>query len=116
MSSKRAKSDNERRQFWQMAIETWQDSGISIRAFCKSEGFSEGTFHYWRKKLSCNHSQQNEHPGPSQSPFIEIAVPKSNHAALELVLCSGNMLRISSAADGKTLSNAISVLCKAGLC
>ena len=116
MSSKRAKSENERRQFWQMVVETWQDSGMSISAFCKAEGFSEGTFHYWRKKLPYDHSQQNEHAGSTQSPFIEIAVPKSNHAALELVLCSGNTLRISSAADGKTLSNTISVLCKAGLC
>ena len=30
MSSKQAQSNKERRQFWQMVIETWQDSGMSL--------------------------------------------------------------------------------------
>ena len=110
MSSKQTKSNIERRQFWRMVIETWQDSGISISKFCKAEGLSEGTFYNWRKKLSDPRSQRNEPAEPSPSAFIEIAMPKSNHAALELVLCSGNTLRISSTADNKTLSNVISVL------
>jgi transposase-like protein len=116
MSTEQAKSNKERRQFWQMVIETWQDSGMSVSKFCKAEGLSEGTFYNWRKKLSGAHSQRNESAGPSPSAFIEIAMPKSNHAALELVLCSGNTLRISSIADNKTLSNVISVLRQAGLC
>jgi len=116
MNIKQAKSNKERRQFWRMVIETWQDSGMSISKFCKAEGLSEGTFYNWRKKLSGARSQRNEPAEPSPSAFIEIAMPKSNHAALELVLSSGNTLRISSAADNKTLSNVISVLRQAGLC
>ena len=116
MSKKRAKLNNERWQFWQMVIETCHDSGMSVSKFCKAEGMSEGAFCYWRKKLSGAHSQRNASADPSPSAFIEIAMPKSNHAALELVLCSGNTLRISSAADDKTLSNVISVLRQAGLC
>jgi len=30
MSSKQTKSNDQRRQFWQMVIETWQDSGMPI--------------------------------------------------------------------------------------
>ena len=116
MSTKQAKSNNERRQFWQMVIETWQDSGMPVSKFCKAEGLSEGTFYNWRKKLSGAHSQRNEPADPSPSAFIEIAMPKSDHTALELVLCSGNTLRISSTADNKILSNVISVLRQAGLC
>ena len=116
MSTRQAKSNNERRQFWQMVIETWQESGMSVSKFCKAEGLSEGTFYNWRKKLSGAHSQRNKPAAPGPSAFVEIAMPKSNHAALELVLCSGNTLRISSAADNKTLSNVISVLRQAGLC
>jgi len=116
MSTRQAKSNNERRQFWQMVIETWQDSGMSVSKFCKAEGLSEGTFYNWRKKLSGDQSQRNAHADPSPPAFIEIAMPKSNHATLELVLCSGNTLRISSTADNKTLTSVISVLRQAGLC
>ncbi len=116
MSSKQAKSNKERRQFWQMVIETWRDSGMPVSKFCKTEGLSEGTFYNWRKKLSGRHLQRNKHADPSPSAFIEVAMPKSNHAPLELVLSSGHTLRISSTADNKTLSNVISVLRQAGLC
>ena len=116
MSSKQTKSNEERRQFWQMVIETWQDSGMSISKFCKAEGLSEGTFYNWRKRLSGRHAQRKEPADPRPSAFIEIAMPRSDHAALELVLCSGNTLRISSGADNKTLSDVISVLRQEGLC
>ena len=116
MSTKQARSNNERRQFWQMAIETWQDSGMSISKFCKAEGLSEGTFYSWRKKLNGGHSQPDKPTARSPSAFIEVAMPKSNHEVLELLLSSGNTLRISSTADEKTLSNVISVLHREGLC
>ena len=116
MSSKQAQSNKERRQFWQMVIEIWQDSGMSVSKFCKAEGLSEGAFYSWRKRLSGRHSQRREQSSSSPPAFIEVSMPKSNHAALELLLSSGNTLRISSEADNKTLSNVISVLCQAGLC
>ena len=43
-------------------------------------------------------------------------MPKSGHAPLELVFCSGHTLRIRSSADNKTLSNVLSVLRQAGFC
>ncbi len=116
MSTKQAKSNNERRQFWQMAIETWQDSGMSISKFCRAEGLSEGTFYNWRKKLNGGHSQPDKQTARSPSAFIRVAIPKSNHALLELVLSSGNTLRIGSVADNKTLSAVLSVLHREGLC
>ena len=116
MSMKQAKSSKERRQFWQMVIETWQDSGMSISKFCKAEGLSEGTFYNWRNRLSGRGSQRNKQADLSPSAFIEVAMPKSDHAPLELLLSSGHTLRIGSTADNKTLSNVISVLRQAGLC
>jgi len=44
MSREQTKSNNEKRQFWQMAIKTWRNSGMSVSKFCKAEGLSEGTF------------------------------------------------------------------------
>jgi len=116
MSKEQIKSNNEKRQFWQLAIETWQDSGISVSKFCKAEGLVEGTFYNWRKKLTDGQSQTNKRTAKRPSEFIRVAIPKSNHALLELELSSGNTLRISSGADNKTLSNVLSVLHREGLC
>ena len=82
MSTEQAKSNNERRQFWQMVIETWQDSGMSVSKFCKAEGLSEGTFYNWRKRLSGRHSQPSKQTDSGSSAFIEVTMPKSDHASL----------------------------------
>ena len=122
MSSKQTKANKERRQFWQMAIETWQASGLSVSKFCKAEGLSEGAFYSWRKRLCGHQAEPNKQTHPSPSAFIEVAMPKpalsngNDHAALELVFSSGHTLRIRSAADNKTLNNVLSVLRQVGLC
>ncbi|MGB2865422.1 MAG: transposase [Sedimentisphaerales bacterium] len=82
MSTRQAKSNNERRQFWQMVIETWQDSGMSVSKFCKTEGLSEGTFYNWRKRLSSRRAQRNKQTDSSSSVFIEVAMPKSDSRSL----------------------------------
>ena len=116
MSKEQKKSNNEKRQFWQMVIEAWQNSGMSISKFCKAEGLAEGTFYNWRKKLTDKQSQTNKQAVKNPSAFIKVAMPRSNHALLELELSSGNTLRISSGADNKTLSSVLSVLREVGLC
>ena len=116
MSREQIKSSNEKRQFWQMAIETWQNSGMSVSKFCKAEGLTEGTFYNWRKKLTDKQSQTNKQAVKSPSAFIRVAMPKDNPAALELVLTSGNILRIISTADSTTLVNVLSALREASLC
>ena len=116
MSRQQIKSNNEKRQFWQMVIETWQSSGLSVSKFCKAEGLSEGSFYNWRKKLTVANSKHSKQKGPGSSAFIEVSLPKNNPVALELVLSSGNSLRISSGADNKTLSDVLSVLHREGLC
>lgn len=45
MSKRQINSNSERRQFWQIVIETWQNSGMSVARFCKAEGLSEGAFY-----------------------------------------------------------------------
>ena len=124
MSSKKLKSKEERRQFWEMAIETWKNSGLSISKFCEAEGLSEGTFYGWRRRLSNDQSQESKQSKLKPAPFIEVSMPKpalslsngNDHAAIELLLSSGHTLRIRSSADSKTLSNVISALRQAGLC
>jgi len=105
----------EQQQFWQMAIETWQASELSVRQFCCQEGLSEPSFYSWRKKLAKADKAEYDKQEVS-GPFIRVSMPGEKQASLELVLSSGNILRIGCGADGQTLSNVISVLKGADLC
>jgi len=116
MSREQAKSNNEKRQFWQMVIELWQSSGMSISKFCKAEGLAEGTFYNWRNKLTDGQSKTNKQTVKNPSAFIKVAMSRNNCDLLELELSSGNTLRIRSGTDNKTLSDVLSVLHRQGLC
>jgi hypothetical protein len=107
--------DGDQEQFWQMAIETWQASGMSVRQFCKQEGLATSAFYVWRKKL-VGDSVQDDKDKPGPSAFIEVAMPRSNPTAVELLLTSGNTLRIPAGVDTATLSMILSVVRSAGLC
>jgi len=72
--SKTAKSDTDQQQFWQMAIETWRSSGLSIRNFCKQEGLSKPAFYTWRKRLT--KPQKADPEGGPPKPFIQVSLPK----------------------------------------
>jgi len=113
---KEHKTDNEQQQFWQMVIDTWLSSGLSVRQFCKQEGLSEPSFYSWRKKLAKCHKPKDGKVKELSSDFIKVSLPQSHSTGLELVLSSGNTLRIGSSADSKTLARTISVLREAGLC
>ena len=114
--SKINESGGDQEQFWQMAIETWRASGLSVRQFCTKEGLSEPSFYSWRKKLAGDDSERDNQHKPEPSAFIEVAMPKNNSAAIELLLTSGNTLRIPAGVDDKTLTTVISVLHQTNLC
>jgi hypothetical protein len=115
--SKDSNTETDQRQFWQMAIEAWQASGLSVRQFCRQEGLSEPSFYGWRKQLT--HPAVPE-PDPGThcppSPFIQVSLPSLSGHGLELLLSSGHTLRIPSGVDKPTLTAVFSALGEAGLC
>jgi transposase len=107
-------SDMDLHQFWRMAVETWQSSGLSVRQFCRQEGLSEPSFYAWRKKLSAvEHAAI--HP-PAASSFIEVSLPPAKSGGLEVVLASGILLRVSSDTSRQVIGDVLAVLQQAGLC
>ena len=115
MSKAQSKSKDEQHQFWQMVLETFTASGLSVRQFCKQEGLTEASFYFWRKRLTQQLQVGKEEICRPES-FIQVSLPKDTRSGLELILTSGNTLRIGEAADSKTLSDVLSVLREAGLC
>jgi hypothetical protein len=37
--------------FWREMLAQWQDSGLSIRGFCRQQGLAVSTFGLWRKRV-----------------------------------------------------------------
>jgi len=105
--------DGDQEQFWRMAIETWQASGMSVRQFCKQEGLPEPAFYSWRKRLTGGDTESEDQ---DTSPFIEVAMPRGNPASVELLLTSGNTLRIPAGVDSATLNTILSAVHAVGLC
>ena len=116
MSNQNETSNYKKRQFWQSTIKTWQNSGMTVREFCKTKALKESTFYSWRDKLTDTHLKANKQIPKKQSPFIKVTLPGNEHCLLELELSTGNTLRIRSATDSKTLNNIFSALQQVGLC
>jgi len=113
MGTREKSSDSEPQQFWQMALEACKESGLSIAAFCKKEGITEAAYYYWRRNLRGGVSKTEAKSSPN---FLEVVMPRSNNAVLELVFSSGSSLRINPGVDHKMLSQVLSALKQAGLC
>jgi hypothetical protein len=89
---------------WRTRISAQERSGISVKQFCKQQGLTEQSFYYWRKRLQT--------PAPMRFALVE-AEPRRGtaaHAALELVLTTGEQLRISAGVDAATLRQVLEAL------
>lgn len=58
---------------WSGIMRERQESGMSIKSFCKASGFSTNTYHYWQKKLretDCRElARQTEAPEKASAPI-----------------------------------------------
>ena len=114
--SKVEKSDTDQRQFWQMVLETFKSSGLSVRQFCQQEGLSEASFYAWRKKLIKTQLPVIKKEEVKPEPFIQVSIPSGPPVSLELALASGHTLRIPSGMDRTTLTHVLSALSETDLC
>jgi transposase-like protein len=96
-----AKSDQ-----WRERIAAQERSGLSVRRFCKEQGIAEHLLFYWRKRFR---NQQQ----PVRFALMEPGAASAGtlaEPALELVLNTGERLRIGSAVDQATLRTVLAVL------
>lgn len=89
---------------WRARIAAQRQSGVSVKQFCAQQGVTEQSFYYWRKRLQT--------PSSMRFALVE-AEPRrgpAEHAALELVLTTGERLRIGASVDAATLQQVLEVL------
>ena len=90
---------------WAERIAAQQRSGMSVKQFCKEQGLTEYSFYAWRKRL--------QEKGPVRFALVERNARRQERtaeAALELVLATGERLRIGTGVDTATLRAVLDVL------
>ncbi len=91
---------------WRERIAEQERSGVSVRRFCQTRGIGEHLFYYWRKRLR---DQQQ----PMRFALVERGPARqepASEASLELVLVSGERLRIGAGVDAITLRVVVAAL------
>jgi len=90
---------------WAERIAAQQRGGISVKQFCREQGLTEYSFYAWRKRL--------QETGPVRFALVDRRPRRQERAAeaaLELVLATGERLRISAGVDAATLHTVLDVL------
>ena len=99
------KPGNPKADEWAGRIAAQQRSGIPVKQFCKERGLTECSFYAWRKRL--------QEIGPVRFALVERGARRQERtveASLELVLVSGERVRIGPGVDLPTLRTVLSVL------
>src|SRR3954451_23976524 len=90
---------------WAERIAAQQRAGISVKQFCKEQELTEYSFYAWRKRL--------QQTGSVRFALVDRSPRRQERAvepALELVLATGERLRISVGVDAATLRTVLDVL------
>jgi hypothetical protein len=101
-----AKAANPKAEEWAQRIAAQGRSGMSVKEFCKEQGVTECSFYAWRKRI------RNE-SGPVRFALVERSARRQERTAepvLELVLATGERLRIGTGVDAATLRIVMDVL------
>lgn len=92
-------------ELWRERITEQGRSGLPVKEFCKERGISVWSFYDWRKRL--------REAGPVRFALVERAPVRQESAMdahLEVILVSGERVRIGSGVEAPTLRMVLGVL------
>ena len=117
---RREHHEESKEQFWRRLLQQWQESQLTIRAFCVHQGVSEPSFYAWRRTLAQRERPTNQLPmrtarwpraKPPAPPFVPVqVVPTLPSATIEVVLSTGRSLRLAPGFDPATLRQLLALL------
>ena len=90
---------------WRERLAAHKRSGLSVKQFCKEQGVSQYSFYAWRKRLRGE--------GPVRFALVDrgaVRPEPATEASLELVLATGERLRIGAGVDAATLRTVLGAL------
>ena len=98
--------DPRKEQQWRRWIHQWEQSGLSVRAFCARHALSPPSFYAWRRAL-----QQRD---AAAAAFVPVRVVRDEASAparhIEIVLAGGRRVRVPSGFEPATLRQLLAVL------
>jgi len=99
--------DPRKEQHWRRLIQLWNNSGLTVREFCARHHITRPSFYAWRREL-----QQRDAAG-----FVQVQVETNDQLArvtsiptIEVVLASGQSIRVTPGFDPGTLRQLLAVL------
>ncbi len=93
-------------QLWSSRIRSWQQSGLSQRAYCEQQQLVLGTFVYWRTRL-----KKLEADAPAHRPrLLPITIKQQSAASLTLLINGRHHLEIKPGFDPGFLTKIIQVV------
>ena len=113
---------------WAALIDQWQQSGLSLPAFCQQHGLSRGSMQNWVYKPELKRAVEaarREAQGPVDEPPAPTAVPAflpvrvvqaaavgeaSDRSGVEVVIGAGRRVVIGAGFDAETLRRVVAVL------
>ena len=89
---------------WHERLADHKRSGLTVKQFCQERGITQWSFYAWRKRL--------REEGTVRFALVERGRvrPEPAAAGLELILTTGERLRIGVGVDGATLRAVLDVL------
>jgi hypothetical protein len=96
---------NPKAEEWAERIAAQGRSGMSVKQFCEEQGLTQCSFSAWRKRL--------QESGPVRFALVDRSARRQERTAepvLELVLATGERLRIGLGVDRMTLRTVLDVL------
>ncbi len=96
---------NENRvQYWTAIISEQENSGQNVRKFCRERSVGEHSFYMWRQRLRVGKEKRKKEK-PVRCALVDRGAASAavSGASLELLLPSGERLRIERGVDAETL-------------
>ena len=91
--------------YWRERIAAQERSGLTVARFCREHELTEQSFYLWRKRL--------REPQPMRFALVESGSARQRRATepdLELVLSTGERLRIGADVDVTVLRRVVEAL------
>ena len=99
------KKTENRDEHWRLRVAEHESSGVSVKQFCEQHQISEQSFYCWRKRL--------RNQTPARFALVETGVGRATapvESGLELVLMTGERLRIGAGFDASLLRQVLAAL------
>jgi hypothetical protein len=94
---------------WRQIIDGQRPSGLTIAAYCRDTGITEGSFYLWKKRLSGAVPSRPKHL--PASAFVEVnPLNPAKANAIEIVLHNKRRLLVCAGFDRKLLLDLIRTL------